>query len=726
MEQNNETRVARYSPPAPAAPPNIAGTVEVDASSSLTNLFHLLAAYKWRILVFVAIVTAATGIVSSKLTPLYESTATVRIDRHSSGILGQETFELAAADMDQIMTTQVELIQSDPVLRPVAKKYGLPLLEDQYTPNTPEERRVLSAPISLKRLKVARTPNTYLIRISYRANDPALAAQIANDIAASYIAHAFDSRDQAYGAVSTSVHATMADLRRKMEASTGRLAGLEKELNMVDPEQGSTIQAARLAQLNQEFTSAQADRLKKEAALQSYNTSKSVAAMEANGQDPNLDRALDRLDSASQQFAAIRAVYGENNSEYRKAKDQVDELQRQVEQKESDSKEKLNVGYQQALAREHELSVLLLATKGEVDGLGAKSLQYQQLKRDAENDKKLYEDLERRAAEVGINNRFQDTVTQFAEHALPSSEKSFPNLPLNLGLAFLSSCALGICGVIVIQALDGTVSDPEEAEAKFKVDVIGLIPATRHLMSVESIARGEAPAKHRVESMARFSEGIRLLRASVGLAHSDRRVRTVLFTSAQPGEGKSTTAANLAMSFAQVGKRVLLVDADLRTPTVHRAFHVSNEVGLSDVLSRRVNWREAVINIYPNLSVMPAGEISRAAGDAFAQGTAMLFRQVGREYDLMFVDAPPLLGFPESHQLASEADGVIVVTKTKGTSGKAVASTLSALSRLRANVLGLVMTHVKLKSGDYGYGYRSQKYQRVEGSESKASLSIKS
>ncbi len=714
MKHNTDMTPVRFSPlefervrgDQPSGAPQTGGGIgEGDASSSLTNLLHLLASHKWAILAFVAVVTTATVVVSRKLQPLYEATTLVRIERQSAALMGPDASEFANSDMEQIIATQLEILQSDPVLRPVAQRYDLLRREKQFQPNTPGESLALAAPTVLRRLKVTRPPNTYLVHISYSASDPVLAAHVANDIAASYIAHAFDSRDRAYSEVSDSVKSELKGLRMRMESSTGHLASLQKDLNMVDPEQGSTIQSARLQQLNQEFTSAQADRLKKEAALEAFNSSNSLAAAQASSEGAALDRALERLDAARQQFAAIRAIYGENNSEYKKATDQVDELQRQVDQMRTDAKERLTVESRQAMNRESALALLVASTKGEVDGLGSKTLQYQQLKRDAENDKKLYEDLERRTAEVGINNRYQDNIIQIIARALPAASPESPNIPLNAAIAFLSSALLGVILVIVLHSVDSTIADPEEAAATFNIDVLGQIPATRKIMSTGAIAGGEAPSKRSVEPMGRFIEGIRLLRGSVGLAHMARPIRTVLFTSAQPGEGKSTTVANLALSFAQVGKRVLLVDADLRTPTLHRDFRVSNETGLADVLAGRVGWREAMIKIHPNLYVIPAGSVSQAAPDAFAIGAPGLFENASQEFDLLFIDAPPLLGFAESHQLARIADSVIVVAQAKRTRSKAVRSTLAALNGSRANVLGLVVTHVKSKASDYGYGY---------------------
>lgn len=684
-----------------------------EAGSSLLHLVELIGRHKWKMLAMVALLTVSAGVVSLRLEPLYESTSVVRIDRHSSvGLIGLESGQtMPVSDMDQIMATQVEIVESDPVLRPVAEKFHLLEREKQFKGLSPEKiREKRASPIFLRRLKVTRPPNTYLIRITYRASDPRVAADVANAIAASYISHAFDYKDHAFEQVSDSIKKELSTLRAKMENSSASLVQYEKELNMVDPEKGSTIQTARLQQLNEEYTRAQTERLRKEAIVKALQDPDAVAAAEAAGHGDTLDHALERLNAAQQQFAAIRAVYGENYSEYRKAKDQVDELQKHVKELTTTASDRAKVEYQQALGQEQRLNAVVHSAKVEVNNLSARALQYEQLKQEADNDKKLYEDLERRTAEADINNQFQDAIIQVAVPALPADKKVFPNLPLNLAIAFVLSCVLSVVWVVLADAVDVTLSDPEDVAKRLDVQVLGVIPATRNLGGPVAIATTEPSNKRAAEAIERFQESIRGLRTSIGLANLDRPVRSLLVTSAQPSEGKSTTAANLALSFAQVGKRVLLVDADLRAPSVHKHFDTGTDTGLSDVLAGRVSWQDAMTRIDPwELYVVPAGPVSRRAADMFVQAAAELFDEVCREFDIVIVDAPPLLGFAESHLLAAMADSVVVVTKAETTSGKTVSKALDALMRDRANIMGLVMTQVKSASlkayGDYGYGY---------------------
>ena len=183
-------------------------------------------------------------------------------------------------------------------------------------------------------------------------------------------------------------------------------------------------------------------------------------------------------------------------------------------------------------------------------------------------------------------------------------------------------------------------------------------------------------------------------------------------TSAAPGEGKTTTAANLAAAHADQNLRTLLIDGDLRRPSVHRNFGVSNSVGLSNVLLGDVNWKAALQTVAgtPNLDILAAGAPSRRAGDLVGRGMVELLEAVIAEYDLVIVDAPPLLGFAEPLQMATAVDGVVVVARAGQTSRKAVATVLATLNRLRAKVVGLVLNEVHRELSDsytyYGY-YRS-------------------
>jgi capsular exopolysaccharide synthesis family protein len=216
-----------------------------------------------------------------------------------------------------------------------------------------------------------------------------------------------------------------------------------------------------------------------------------------------------------------------------------------------------------------------------------------------------------------------------------------------------------------------------------------------------------------------FRESVRTLRNSILLANLDQRYRSLLVTSAAPGEGKTTTAANLAAVHAEQGRRTLLIDGDLRRPSVHRCFNIPGVMGLANVLRGDFHWRTAVIPVesLPQLHVLPAGPPSRHAADLIGRGLAELIEEAAADYDLVVVDAPPLLGFAEPLQMATAVDGVLVVARAGRTTRKAVATVLATLNRVRAKTIGLVLNevHRELSDSYHYYDYYRAYYRSPEG-----------
>jgi len=222
------------------------------------------------------------------------------------------------------------------------------------------------------------------------------------------------------------------------------------------------------------------------------------------------------------------------------------------------------------------------------------------------------------------------------------------------------------------------------------------------------------------QMLSNYEEAIRTLRNSILLTDFDRRLRSVLLTSASPSEGKSTVAAHLAATHAGQNKRTLLIDGDLRRPSVHRLFQVPNSVGLANVLMEQISWRDAVIRLDEpkGLDILPAGPSTRRASDLMGLGLAELIEEATRDYDLVVLDAPPLLGFAEPLQMATAVDGVIVVARAGDTSRKALSSVITTLGRLRANLVGVVLNevHREVSAGYYYYyGHYSKYYSGREG-----------
>src|SRR5665213_715883 len=636
-----------YEPEAPSVP--------------LSHYLWVLRRHRWKMIAFVATCVLATAVVSARLQPIYESTATVDVDRQApQEVVGQDSARSSAPnDADQFLATQIRLIQSDSVLRPVAEQFHLLASEEQLKGMSPEKaQETARAPVVLQRLKVTRPPNTYLLLISYRSSDPGLAADAANAIANSYLNHTYNIRIRSSASLSTFMEKQIDELKAKMEKSGLALAQFEKDLDVINPEEKTNILSARLLQLNTEYTAAQGERVSKEAAWNAMKSG-SLEAAQVSSQGAELAKLNETLNQAHQRFALVKSTYGSTHPEYRKAASEVAEVERQYESTRKNIADRIQVEYREALNREQMLQKTVAETKAEWDRINSKSFEYQQLKREADADKTLYDELIRKIREADINAGFQNNNIRIADLARPPLYPVFPRIRLNILLAFLFSTLLAVGVALLQDTLDTTLRDPKEASRFLGTDVIGTMPIDRlaaqlpksaAIVPAGAIVAKTAQSGNRkgyYRSTSDFEESVRTIRNTILLSDFEGRLRSIMLTSAAPGEGKSTIAAHLAIANADRGKKTLLVDGDLRRPSLHSKFGLNPREGLSNVLTGELSWQDVVVPIEdrPNLSFLAAGLGSHRAADLMGPRLATLLDEFAKEYDLVILDSPPLLGF---------------------------------------------------------------------------------
>jgi capsular exopolysaccharide synthesis family protein len=721
-----------------AAAPRVSEQQE-DGTIPLAHYLWVMRRYRWHMLTFVAVCTIAAFIISLRMRPIYESIATLDVDRDTpTTVVGDDSRPGSNNfDSDEYMATQMELIQSDSVLRPVALKYNLMAAEPAgglhgFLNSILHRGKPLSAngevpqgPMTLPGLKITRPPPTYLIRIAYRSPDPVLAAHVANAVADSYLQHTFEIRAHSSASLAQFMERQLDELRAKMERSGMALAQFEKEMNVINPEEKTNILSARLLQLNTEYTNAQADRMKKEA---EYNSTQSgsMDAAQVSTQGEALKRLQDRVSEASEKFAQVKEQYGPNHPEYAKAAGQLHEVQSQLDTARLSVRRRTEVEYREALNREAMLRQSVNEIKGEYDQINAHSFQYENLKREADGDKKLYDELVRKIKEASINSGFQSRTVRLADGALPGDTPVLPNIPLNVLLAFVLSGLLAIGGAVLADTLDNTISDPEQVVRELRTTMIGSLPMVRdwkfRFGPVESNGGGEL-VKVQDETISTstklLEESVRVLHSSILLSDLDRRTRSILVTSASPRDGKSTTSVLLATTHAQQGKKTLLIDGDMRRPSVDRFFGMDNLMGLSNVVLGEAAWRDAIVPAerIPNLDVLTSGPPSHRALEMSGAGLERVLEEAGREYSLIIIDSAPFMNFAEPLEMSTMVDGVVVVSVAGETNRKALASVLGRLQRLRANVIGLVLNKVTKEMsenyGYYGYGKYASNYYYV-------------
>ena len=725
----------------------------------------LLRRHAWKIALVVTISTALMTLYCFLAKPVYESTARITIDQKiPSTVIGQDSTPVGSSDVDQMMNTEIQIIKSDAVLRPVAEEFHLLPVSALYPgqasapqqqlsnananananqdqPGEAEAENQNEEPVSLPNLTVARLPASLLIDVSYRSHDPREAARVANAVAHSYITRGMEMRAHSSMGLSSFMEKQIAELKQNMENSAHALAGYESRLGMINPDEKTSILGARLMQLNTEYTAAENDRMQKETDFHALESGAPVgtavgvgaaagsvagasglssAALEVSPQAANLSRLEEQMHAAEEKLAVAKTVYGPNYAEYKRAANDLAEVTRQYQQARADIGKRVEVSYREAQHREGLLRASLASAKDESDKLNASSAEYQELKREAEANKTLYDELFRKIKEAGINAGFQSSAIRIADEARPEKHPVFPKKGVFIALTFLLSLIGSVVVAVVADMLDKSLRDPDQARRLTGIAVVGTLPKVNSFSLARPsllLENGEPMSKREQRRLQKnwfatpefYKESIATMLSTILYDRSGRRPRSLLVTSAGPGEGKSSCAAHMAMAHASHGKRTLLIDADLRCPFQHNYFKLENDKGLASSIldGSPLKAVSQKVEGYELLDVVVAGTANGKAFDRVGQRVAELLVESSKEYDLIIVDAPPMLGLAEPIQIACVADGVLVIGHAGATNQQAITTVLNTLERVHANVIGLVLNQVRQNMSESYQRYRS-------------------
>jgi polysaccharide biosynthesis transport protein len=671
-----------------------------ESQRPLTFYAGILRRHVFTILFLSMVLTALVVLGCSFLPPIHTASAIIAIDRQSSPETVGDNRLLSTGD-DQFMATQQSLLQADTILRPVAERYGLLERERQFRRYvfwyySPQRRDAIrNAPTLLKHLKVEREPNTYLLTITYRDKNPRLAADVANGIADSYLRNIFDTRVKETGRLTTSMERQLIDLKEKMESTHRALTVYQRSLGTADPEQKTSVLVARLQALNTESSAAEADRIAKEAIYREARDG-TLPEVEVSGQSSDLTKDVEKLQVARANLALVAATYGDEHPEYKKAAAQVEEARLAVDESRRNVAIRIDVEYRQTLVREHMLSQALNETKQQVDDLTSQSFDYLQLKHEAEAAEKVYEDLFAKIKQSGINSELQNNIVRLADSARPAAKAVFPNWVKIVGLSMAFFVCAGSACAVWAEMTDVTAKEAEAVETALGVPVVCSLPKVSDMqlrLALGPDGMRIAGSRWRGLQGGFFDEGVRHLRGYLMLSGQSNVPKSVLITSALPGEGKSTLALSLAMAHAEQGKSTLLIDADLRQPAIERLVRLDPDAGLAEVLAHRCHWSSATRSVpgRPNLSVLGSGLPLPLALSLIGPQMRGILEQAILEFDLVVLDSPPLLGCAETLELAAAADLAVLAVRCGQTPMRSLAAAVETLRRVRVPIAGIVL-----------------------------------
>jgi capsular exopolysaccharide synthesis family protein len=408
---------------------------------------------------------------------------------------------------------------------------------------------------------------------------------------------------------------------------------------------------------------------------------------------------------------------------------QIAEVRSQLEREKEFAANRIESEYQAALKREQLLRAAVKNQEAAASEMNARLVEYSVLKREYDTNQQLYEGLLTRLKEAGVSAGLKANNVHIVDRARPPISPIRPRKLLNILISLAVGLIIGGLVAIFNEYLDNSVKVPEEVESLVNLPALGIIPSAMSVTaggrkgyyalgdgrSKRSALATESSAPQGVHELATVSqphsviaEAYRALRTAILLSTSKHPPQTILITSGQPREGKTTTALNLAITLAQRGDRVVLIDSDLRRPRVHRSFGLANDVGLSSYLAGVVGIDDlprAVPHI-PNLYVVSSGPTPPNPAELLSsEPMDTLFRELRRQFDFVVMDSPPTISVADSMILAARADGVILVVHGGVTTRESLRQTHKMLASVNARMIGVVLNNVDVRSADYQYYY---------------------
>lgn len=560
-------------------------------------------------------------------------------------------------------------------------------------------------------LEIAPVRNSRLVDVLYTSTDPAFAARAANALAQSFIDQSMDFRFSASKNAADWLSERLTEQRQALEASEAALQAYREQNGAITvTDSASNIVVQRLTDLNAALTKAKTERINKEAAYnqlkaaQGQNALESFPAVQASEYVQKLRGDLNDL---QRQQAQLSERYGERHAEMIRIRAAVESADAKLRAEVAKVVESVGNEFTAAQSEERSLQSALDAQKTEALGLNRKGIEYGVLQRDVDSNRQIYESLMQRTKETGISSELKSSNIRIVDPAEVPRAPVSPNVPRALTLALVAGLTLSLGFVFFVEYLDNRLKTPQDLKVHLGVPFLGMIPTVQKEHGPNPLMVGDVPGT--------FAEAFKGLRTNVLFSTGEEGLRSLVVTSAGPGEGKSIVSANLAVSLAQAGLRVLLVDADMRRPRVHEIFETKQEPGLSNLLSGNIKASQVVkrSNV-PGLWLLSAGLVPPNPVELLASPRyAGFLAALDEHFDWVVLDTPPVLVVADSLVVANHATGVIFVVGADQTSRQAAKNAIEQLTTTNANVIGSVLNRADIHRNPHYYSsYYRKEYSR--------------
>jgi succinoglycan biosynthesis transport protein ExoP len=708
------------------------------ADTTLSEALVVLRKRRW-VLVCCVLLGTLYGLYESWTQPrLYTATGSIQV---RPGASAQYRVDNAAAlgglDAQTRLPTEVAILLSNSVAVSVIRSLNLqnnpdflgikgPVPHHNLEDNNGAVRERAVRTLH-KNIKIGQTTHTDIITISYSCLSNDLAMKIVNEVINTYIERSFQTRFASTQRVSEWLSGQLDDLKQEVETSQEQLMELQKHLGVLGFDASHNQITTELDDLTRSADEARIQRIIAEAKYRILSSGDSGLSI---GNDPNsamnislLNTLRTQRSTTQTQLAQNTVEYGANHPIVRQLKAELVELDRQIDIEQSRLLVQAKQQYNAALSNEKMTNDALEGQKSDAYKLRDDLVQYTIKQREFESNRTLYEGLLQRLRAAGVQAGLESSEIDIVDSAMmPTSPNITPKSTLILAAMAVGLLA-GVLLAFVLESLDTGLRSIAEIEAITELPSLAIIPRSRRISSetAEKLTVAQRNISVLTQPKSHFAESFRSLRTSLLLSTAGHPPKLIVVTSATPSEGKTTTATNLAAVLAQRDTRVLLIDSDLRRPTVHHRFGITGKTGLTTILTGTSTLDEAIHRIpeIPNLDILPSGPVPPFPTEMLSSETmtALLHRVAGL-YDHIVLDSPPILSVTDGVILARQADAVALVVRHGKSSKHVVRRARDLLVRSGAPVTGIVLNAVDLSSPEYYgyYGYYGYTYYGVDAS----------
>lgn len=686
-----------------------------EQNQNLRDYWNILIKRKWWVISAFLGLVVTVGLVTLLMTPIYRSSTILQIVQDNpSAMMGERDPMAMMAGQDtmaRFYETQYMLLNNRTILYRIIDVLNLTehpeykTLKEKYQKQSPQALRDDIAKSLEKNLEIKPLKRSYLVEIFFKSPDKGLSQEVPNAIYQEYIKFSMLTRRQSYKLIREWLDSELGQLATKVEASERKLfeQGKEKDFLSLESKEENVI-VRKYVELNGLLTKAQAERAVKESQYRQIKEKGLDAPLTVN--NLLIQKLREETIGQEAKVSSINKIYDKNYPQLQAEEAKLKDLRMRLNNEVQRIRTSIQADYETALRAENLLKDAMEFQKNNVVNLQDNLVQHHILKRDLQTNEQLYQALLARMKEASIASTM---VTSNVAVIVPAELPLKPYLPkkkLNLALAAVIGLLGGVGMAFLVEYWDDSVKTTDELERICRIPSLGVVPFLSHngQPALEERPAGELELATVSQPRSMVAEAIFHIRTAVMLSSSGGPPGIVVVTSPNPSEGKSTLSMNLAASMATMGRKTVLIDCDLRKPSINAIFDHPGQPGLSNFLTGGASLDEILCPTrIPDLFFIAAGAVppnpvQLVTSEAFTE----LLQKLEKDFQHVIVDTPPLIGFTDARAISSLAGGVLLVVKHHATSREAMRLAVQLLSQVRAPILGAVLNMAE--KGNLGYG----------------------